>query len=283
MSEIVDAPGIYADIPDDVYHSDKGSLSSSGARKLLPPSCPAIFRYEQDNPPESTDHFDLGHAAHALVLGYGAPIRKIDAKDWKTKAAQEARQEAYEAGETPLLVKDARRVYDMAAALKRHPLAPTLFSDGEPERSLYWPDPETGIMRRARLDWMPNVRPGRRMIAVDYKTTNDANPDKFAKSAADYGYYMQAPWYLDGLAALEYADDAAFLFVVQSKTPPYLVSVIELDHDAMMLGYRLNRRALEIYAECHSANHWPGYGDDVHYVSLPSWAHYSAEEMLRNV
>lgn len=280
MSEIVDAPGIYADIPDHVYHSDKGSLSSSGARKLLPPSCPAIFRYEQDHPPASTDAFDFGHAAHALVLGYGAPIREIDADSWRTKAVQEARDEAYAAGETPLLVKDARKVRAMAAKLKEHPLAPLLFFDGEPERSLYWPDPETGVMRRARLDWMPNPRPGRRLIVPDYKTTTDANPEKFAKSAADFGYHLQGDWYLDALAALEISGDAAFLFVVQSRTAPYLVSVIELDHDALTLGHRLNRRALEIYAECHAANHWPGYGDDVHHVSLPAWAHYQAEGIL---
>ena len=37
-------PGIYDKIPDEIYHGDRNSLSSTGARKLLAPSCPAKVR-----------------------------------------------------------------------------------------------------------------------------------------------------------------------------------------------------------------------------------------------
>ena len=60
----ITAPGVY-DIPAEDYHRDPvpgGSLSSTGARKLLPPSCPAKFRYEQDNPPTPTAALDFGQA-----------------------------------------------------------------------------------------------------------------------------------------------------------------------------------------------------------------------------
>ncbi|WP_326600555.1 PD-(D/E)XK nuclease-like domain-containing protein [Rhodococcus sp. PD04] len=283
MSDVVDAPGLYLDVPEAIYHGDRGTLSQSGAKKLLPPSCPAIFHYEREHPPAPKDVFDIGSAAHALVLGVGDPIARLDFDDWKTKAAREARDEARAEGKTPLLAKDYETVHAMAAALRKHPLAATLFADGRPEVSAFWTDAETGVGRRARFDWLPNADPRRRRVIPDYKTTSDANPSKFAKSAADFGYYMQAPWYLDAIAATEGDTEAAFLFVVQSKTPPYLVSVVELDHDALMLGHRLNRRALEIYAECESSGVWPGYGDDVHYVSLPSWVHYEKEELLRSV
>ncbi|MGW9447058.1 hypothetical protein, partial [Bacillus mobilis] len=45
-------PGVYDGIPEAVYHRDPvpgGSLSSSGARKLLAPSCPALFKYDQEH------------------------------------------------------------------------------------------------------------------------------------------------------------------------------------------------------------------------------------------
>ncbi|WP_087587690.1 PD-(D/E)XK nuclease-like domain-containing protein [Prescottella equi] len=279
MSDIVEQIGVYADIPDSVYHSDRGSLSSSGARKLLPPSCPAIFRYEQDHPRESTTAFDLGHAAHTLVLGYGAEIVEVKAGAWSTKAAKEAREQAYAEGKTPLLSKEVAQVHGMAAALKAHPLAAALFADGEPERSMYWRDDETGVMLRMRPDWLPNQSTGR-LIVTDYKTSVDSNPDVFGKSAANFCYHQQAAWYLEGLAALGISNDAAFVFVVQSKTPPYLVSVVELHHDALMLGRRLNRRAIDIYADCHANNHWPGWGDDVALVDLPNWAYMKQEEIL---
>ena len=289
MSDVVDGPGIYADIPEEVYHSDKGSLSQSGAKKLLPPSCPAIFHYQREHGRPPKKEFDFGHAAHALVLGVGAPIREIPDETLAsngaatTKAAKEFVAEARAEGATPLKSEEALQVYTMAEALKDHPIASTLLADGRPEVSAYWEDTATGITRRCRFDWLPNLDPNRRLIVPDYKTTTDANPNKFAKSAADFGYYMQAPWYLDALAELGVETDASFVFVVQSKVAPYLVSVVELDHTALLLGRRLNRRALEIYAECQESGIWPGYGDDVHYVSLPSWLHYQQQEMLRNV
>lgn len=279
MSDIVDSEGVYADIPDHVYHSDKNSLSSSGARKLLPPSCPAIFRWEQDHPPAPKDEYDMGHAVHTMILGVGAPIARIDVESWTTKAAREQRDAARSDGKVPLKAADYDAAAAMAASVRRHPVAAALFRNGVAEHSIYWRDPETDVMLRARPDWMPHTTPGGRLILVDYKTTTSANPTKFAKSAADYGYHQQAEWYRDGAAASGLSEDPAFVFVVQEKSPPYLVSVVELDNDALMLGRRLNRRAIDIYAECSAANHWPTWGDDVHLVSLPAWAFYQHAEV----
>lgn len=280
MSDIVDAEGVYADIPDHVYHSDRGSLSSSGARKLLPPSCPATFRYEQDNPPAPKDEYDMGHAVHTLVLGVGAPIVRIDVDAWTTKAAREQRDAARAEGKVPLKAADYDAAVAMANAVRRHPVAAMLLRDGVAEHSIYWRDSETGVMLRARPDWLPRTGPGGRLVIVDYKTSTSASPDKFRSAAADYGYHQQAEWYRDGVAAVGMSEDPAFVFVVQEKKPPYLVSVVELDNDALMLGRRLNRRAIDTYAECVAADHWPTWGDDVHLVSLPTWAFYQNAEVI---
>lgn len=282
MSDLVEAEGSYDGIPDSEYHADKGSLSSSGARKLLPPSCPAIFKWEREHPRESTSTFDIGHAAHTLVLGEGAEIVELEFDNWTTKAAKEAKAAVYAEGKTPLLSKEFRAVHEMAAALRSHPLANVLFHDGVAERSMYYRDPETGVMLRARPDWLPQHSRSR-LIIVDYKTAVSANPAKFSKSAAEYGYHQQDPWYRDAAIALGLDDDPAFVFVVQEKTAPYTVSVIELDSDAVALGRRLNRAAIDLYAKCVANDHWPGWGDDVHQVSLPAWAHYQSEEFLSHV
>src|SRR2546421_646443 len=86
-------PGLYEDLSVETYHADPvpvGSLSSSGARKLLPPGCPALFAYEREHPPEPTATFDLGHAAHKMVLGVGPEVVKIDADNWRTNAVKDA-------------------------------------------------------------------------------------------------------------------------------------------------------------------------------------------------
>lgn len=275
MSDVVTEEGVYDGIPDTVYHSDKNSLSSSGARALL--KSPAKFRHQQDHGSETNDAFDFGHAAHTLVLGIGAPIAVIPDDvlasngATSTKAAKEFIANARTEGNVPLKAEDAARVHQMAEAIRSHPLASILFTGGTPEQSLYWKDETTGVWLRARPDQLPD--PGRgRLIITDYKTAVSADPGKFAKSCLDYGYHQQHPWYVDAVIELGLHDDPAFIFVVQEKTAPYLVSICQLDEDAVTLGRQLNRQAIDLFAECRATDTWPGYGDDIHQIALPPYA-----------
>jgi hypothetical protein len=259
------------------YHADPvpgGSLSSSGARLLLPPNCPAKFRHDQDHGQQHKAVFDFGQAAHLMVLGEGPEIVIVDADDWRTKAAREQRDEARDNGAVPLLRREHDEIRAMADALRQHPLAAALFNPdhGQPEQTLIWRDRPTGVMRRARLDWLPDPGPGR-LIIPDYKTCRSAEPEALARAVHSYSYHQQADWYRAGARALGLADEhAAFVFVCQEKTAPYLVTVVELDAATLRIGAARNRRALEIYAECSRTGRWPGYGDDIAYLSLPPWA-----------
>lgn len=264
--------GVY-DMPEFEYHSHP-ALSSSGARRLLPPSCPALFDYERRNGERPRAIFDFGHAAHRMVLGVGAELAVIDAPDWRTKAAKEARDEARARGAVPILVVDHAQVLAMAEAIRRHPIASLIFApgSGNPEQSLFWTDRRTGVSCRARLDWLPNAAGGR-LIVADYKTTNDASPDAVGRSMYDHGYHQQAAWYLDGARALGLGGrDAAFVLVAQEKTPPYLITVAQPDTTALRIGAWRNNEARELFAQCTEAGHWPGYSDEVELVSLPPWA-----------
>jgi hypothetical protein len=272
-------PGVY-DIPVEDYHADPvpgGSLSSSGARRLLPPSCPALFRWYADHPPKSRREFDFGHAAHQMVLGAGPALVVVDAADWRTKAAKEERDAAYAAGAVPILPGEYRQVRAMADALRRHPIASALFNPehGDPEQTLIWQDPQTGVWRRALVDWLPHPGGGRPILA-DYKTTTSASLTAIQRAIHSYGYHQQAAWYLDGVHALG-DPGAAFVFVFQEKTPPYLVTVVQLDAGALRTARALNRQAIEVYARCAAAGHWPGYSDDIALISLPPWADTARE------
>ncbi|MGI5162769.1 PD-(D/E)XK nuclease-like domain-containing protein [Spirillospora sp. CA-253888] len=171
----VTRPGVYESMPAETYHADPvpgGSLSSSEARRLLPPSCPALFRHYKDQPDSrtTTKALDFGQAAHALVLeGDESAVVKIDAEDYRTKAAQTQRNAAHAAGKVPLLPHELDRVRDMAAALKRHEVAAALLAKGQAEKSLFWADAETNVARRARLDWHRERTGTRRVIIPDYK------------------------------------------------------------------------------------------------------------------
>lgn len=266
-------PGIYQ-MTNEEYHADRGSLSSSGARLLLPPSCPALFRHAQDNPQEPKKTFDLGNAAHKLVLGEGPDLVQIDADKWTTNAVKAEVAAVRDEGGIPLKPIEYEQVHSMADALRRHPVASVLFDParGKPEQSLFWRDERTEVMRRARFDWLPDARSGR-LIIPDYKTCRSAEPAALARAVEEFGYHQQDDWYRAAARALDLADDdAAFVFVCQEKTAPYVVTVVEMDAVARRIGAARNRRALELFAECTATGHWPGYSDEIAYLSLPPWA-----------
>lgn len=272
MTVITD-PGVYQGLDEQTYHADPvegGSLSQSGAKLLL--ESPAKFDHRRRHPAEPTAAMTLGTAAHAMVLGVGAEIVEVEFDSWRTKEAKAQQDAAIAEGKTPLLSKDVRRVEAMAEKLRSHETAGMLLQQGggTPEASLFHRDP-SGVMLRARLDRLPEPNPGGRLIIPDYKTSTSADPEAFAKSAADFGYHMQAGWYEDIVVALGLAEEAVFLFVVQEKEPPFEVSVVQLDVEALAIGRYQNRMAIEIYQQCVESGVWPGYGDEVHMVQLPVW------------
>lgn len=270
---VVTAPGVY-DMPDEIYHGDPvpgGSLSASGAKLLL--DCPAKFQYDRTHPRAEKRTFDIGKAAHKVVLGSGPDLVVVDAPDWRTKAAQEAKRAAYAEGAVPLLPHEHDEITAMAVALAQHPVASALFrpGTGRAEQSLFWRDPVTGVMRRARLDWLPdNLSSAGRLVIPDYKTCDRADLDSIQRAIHKYRYYVQAATYIDGAEQLV-AEYAAFVFVFQEKTAPYLVTVVQLDELALRLGRDLNRQALDTYARCVRTGEWPGYASDIETVRLPAW------------
>lgn len=269
-------PGVY-DIPADAYQADPvegGSLSSTGARKLLPPSCPALYKHWRDSENRETKPaWDEGHAAHKLVLGVGPKLVLVDKDRWDTNEIKARLKDIRARGDVPLKRPQMEQVEAMAAALRRHPWAAALFTPGtgRAEQTIVWRDERTGVMCRALLDWLPDPTPNR-FIFRDYKTGATTSLMKPDRTIDDFGYYFQAAFHLAGLRALGLAgDDAQALIVMQQKDPPYLVRVVQLDGQAMRVGALRVREALQLYADCRAADVWPSWSDDIEVISLPIW------------
>lgn len=267
----VEAPKVVDGLSAEAYHADKTSISSSGLRALLNPGCPAQFKYDRDHPAPPKREFDLGHAAHKLVLGEGEEVDVLDFDNYLTKAAKQARDEAREMGVVPLLRHEWEQVEAMADAIRQHPIAGPLFTPGTgiAERSIYWTDPATGVRCRVRPDWL------RGPIIVDYKTIKDAAPDTISRAIKDRSYHQQDAFYIDGVEAAGLAPDGArFVFVFQSKVAPYLITVRELTDQDRDIGRARNERALRIYADCVANDHWPDWTGDVTeipQIGMPTW------------
>lgn len=262
--------GVY-DLPEDVYHADPvagGSLSSTVARLMMPPSTPALARWRMDNP-EHKDAYDLGTVWHKLTLGVGAPIVEVVAENWQTKAARELQATARAEGKVPLLSKDLARVRRMVDAVHAHPMGGALLACGAKERTYVWRDPASGVWCRSMVDSAPDQGVP---YMVDLKSSTATSPTEFAKKAGEYGYHQQQEHYLDGHEAL-YGERPVFLFLVVPKGPPHWPFVAQLDDEAAAAGRARNAYARDLWADCHASGDWPGHDPNTaHLVSLPRWA-----------
>ena len=262
------APGIYDGISNREYHADQALGSTS--LKTLATKTPAHYQHDKSHP-KSSAAFTLGTAAHSLILEDDTSgFHVVEADNWLTKAAKEAKAEALAAGKQPLLYKEAAQVFAMCDAVMNHPVAGKLFTAHKAEQSVFWD--EDGLMLKCRPDaWNPD-------LLVDLKTTVSADPNEFGKVAHSFGYHQSAAHYIDGVKAAT-GEELPFHFVLVEKTEPYLVSVVELDWEAVNIGRELNERAKRIYQECVESNTWPGY-HTAEPISLPLWAIYKSEDLL---
>lgn len=267
---------IIEDMPNEAYHRHS-ALGSSSIRTLTSKT-PAHFDYQRNRPTYS-DAFDIGTAAHSIILEDSFDgIQEVTADNWMTKAAKEARTAARSQGLTPLLTKELAQVRRMRDSVMAHPKARAVLEGGTPEVSVFW-DHETGTELKCRPDkWNPDHAQGN--LIVDLKTTVSADPEKFAKSVAEYGYHQQEAHYVDGLRAHGYTPK--FVFVLVEKTAPYLVNVVELDPYAVELGRAANEKGIRLYNECLSNNRWPGY-QTTEPIHLPIWAERQAEEDYEDI
>jgi PDDEXK-like domain of unknown function (DUF3799) len=272
-------------LPAVAYHAMR-ALSASGAW-LLAEECAAKFLWRSPwNPlyvPEAKTDFDIGVAAHLAVLEperQADSIVLIEAGDYRTTKAREARDAARAAGKVPLLLYQFDIVRAIAGSIRAHPIASEAFRGGEAEITLSWSDPETGVPCKARPDYL---RAHGRWL-VDLKTATSANPRSWRDQAYRLGYHARAAWYLDGAAAVLGQMPEEYWFVIVEKEPPYLISVVSFDDDALTWGRIANRKACERFAISAAANVWPGYRepgqnhDRAFRIGLPPWALYQLQD-----
>lgn len=262
------ARGVYADISNTDYHKDPALGSTS--LKTLATRTPAHYLHNLAHP-KSSAAFDLGTAAHSLILEQdesGVVVIDVEAK--RGKVWTEPAEAAEAAGKIALTSKEWAQVKGMRDSVMAHPIAGPLFTGHKAEQSVFWE--EDGLPLKCRPDaWQ-------RGLLVDLKTLVSADPNEFGKVAHNFGYHQSAAHYIDGVKVAT-GEELPFRFVLVEKSPPYLVSVVELDWEALEIGRGLNDRAKRIYRECAESGNWPGY-PAVEPVALPNWAVYQAEDLL---
>lgn len=280
-------PGFYA-MPTALYHADPApepSLSSSVARTLLDDTprhaAHAHPRLLGSGADAKSRKLDLGSIAHELLIGEGRGIHVISATnkagevaaDYKTKAAQEERDEALAAGLTPILPCDLSRAERMVSAVRQHldgtPGAEGAFREGRGETAALWFDP-FGLWGRALLDWWGPSDSD----LFDLKTTSGGLSDRAIAARIAEGLDIQEAWYRRGVAHLrpDLAGRLRFRFVFVETDEPHECRVVELSGEQQWLGERKAAAAAAIFHRCLATETWPGYPPGIARVEAPSWA-----------
>ncbi|HEV6951923.1 MAG TPA: PD-(D/E)XK nuclease-like domain-containing protein [Promicromonospora sp.] len=264
--------GVHDDIPELTYHSLPG-LSSTGVKAML--DSPARYRWDSEHRVEKKA-FDLGHAVHGKVLGVGLDIAVIpdDALGangaTNTKVAKEFIAAARAEGKVPVKSDVAAQVDAMAEAVLAHRDARALLEHGQPEVSLLWDDPDTGVRCRGRIDY---VRANG--LLVDLKTSGvTVNPRSWAATAARLGHGEQSVHYREGWHVLT-GERARMVHVLVETAEPHFVSVAELDDEFDLVAGERVRAAIDLYAKCLATDTWPAYPDGISRITPPRW--YRAE------
>jgi exodeoxyribonuclease VIII len=142
-----------------------------------------------------------------------------------------------------------------------------LLTQGIAEQTILFDEPQTGAKCKIRPDWMSGTG-----FLTDIKTTEDASPHGFGRSAYNYRYHVQGGFYVDGWAYGTGEMPEGFAFIAVEKEPPYNVAVYYMTEDAFSLGRSSYLRNLETYMKCLQNNKWPGYSNLMEPLSIPAYA-----------
>ncbi|EEB5138383.1 exonuclease VIII, partial [Salmonella enterica] len=189
-------PGIYYDIPNEAYHAGPG-VSKSQLDDIA--DTPAIYLWRKNAPvdTEKTKTLDTGTAFHCRILEPEEFSKRfIIAPEFnrRTSAGKEEEktflEECARTGRTVLTAEEGRKIELMYQSVMALPLGQWLVeSAGYAESSVYWEDPETGILCRCRPD---KIIPEFHWI-MDVKTTADIQ--RFRTAYYDYRYHVQDAFY----------------------------------------------------------------------------------------
>jgi PDDEXK-like domain of unknown function (DUF3799) len=263
-------PGIYENMSMKEYLEDpceQPSLTSSICKILC--EKPPIYAWRAHpllNPnwkPEPWDkRLDEGTLIHSLLLG-GQEYIVGDYPDYRTKEAREWRDANIFAGHIPVLRKDMDRIGSCVARVR-----PRISEEigGNKEVVYVWKN--DGVLCRARIDLIRNN------TIYDIKTVTSLSDSYLINQIENYGYDIQAAFYVDGLSGSGGLSDFALRFewIFVEINEPFETRMIVCDGARMDIGSRKVKFARDKWRACLEMNTWPGYPRLASSLPYLAWA-----------
>jgi len=206
----------------------------------------------------------MGTAIHDALLEGIDRIAVIEADDWRTKAAKEARDAARTEGKIPILARKVEQVEDAVSAalsfIEKSEIA-GVFHRGKPEQTVIWK--EESLICKARPDWLTDDR----SILLHVKTTQgSAEPSSWIRGQlTNMGYDVAWAFYQRGCPV------GLSVFLVIEANAPYGCSLVGLDPAMQDLADRKVSRAIATWQQCKATGKYPAYSSRIHYAEPRAW------------
>ncbi len=249
------------------------ALSSGVAFECVNRS-PFHARYLQRNRDLWLPKMDIGTVAHQILLENSEDgIVTVDAKDWRTNVAKEARDAAHAEGKIPLLAGQLDDIRRMVAAareqIERMDELKGVFGTGAAEATVTWED--HGIACKARPDYLTD------QFHISLKTTQaSCEPSGWSRrQLGPCGFDFGLMFYDRGLRANGIEVESRILVIEQS--PPYGASLIALDTVRREINTSKVNRSIQTWAKCLETAIFPGYANSTFIAEMTPWGLAEAE------
>lgn len=154
-------------------------------------------------------------------------------------------------------------------AIISHPIASAMLTGGEAEYSYFTEIDEVEVKCR------PDYYLPEQGCLVDLKTCQDASREGFTKACINFGYAIQAAFYLDVFNAANKADIKEFYFVAVETTAPFAVNIFRMGEVELKLGRAQYKEALDLLKKYNSDPTQIaqfGYKQQINEINYPLWA-----------
>jgi hypothetical protein len=276
-------PGVYRNLPEHVYHGDPRwapLASSSKLKKLL--KSPRKLRYAMDHAGDEapSDEMLYGTAIHAALL---QPDRFDDLVVWapfdhhpgKVKWPEFCARHQGKAILKPWTQTHDRDKFNAIIDEVRGDETARLWLAGDTELTIVVEI--NGALVKTRIDALPRIGG-----PVDLKTTHDADPRTFGKTAYNMGYHIQGALYkrsvvlaceagwLPDLDPGNFAETFRWVVVETDECPD--MACMHIEPKWLGKGNDLVDRALDDWLVCNETGVWPGYPRGPRTMFAPGWA-----------
>ena len=229
---------------------------------------PLAYHHAKTAPPKTAPHFAIGTALHLAVLEPNKFTTEVIGEriDRRTNAGKARAAEVEAEGLLLLSPEDYARVLAMRDAVLGHPAASAILQTASGrEVPMWWTDDDTGLPCKGLADILGGG------ILADLKTTRDASPRGFGRSAAALGYPGQLAHYRAGAEASGEPVEAVYIIAVETEAP-HDVAVYLVTDDVLDAADRERRSLLRRVAECEAVGVWPGMAPEVEPLDVPEWS-----------